>query len=1358
MTMTYVDASDGISVSTNLDILDGGVTLQAPKSPFPNLLSEFVFTRTYSRWLEGESRRETWEETVTRYTDFIVSERKIPTQVVKGIHAAILSMDAMPSMRALWSAGESARRDNTMLYNCVGQETQFITEQGVRSFKDFTDGDKVKVLTHTGAWKDAVVHSYGEQRLQNIRLARGRSSYTVRATANHQWVLSDGARTRALQTGMHLHRPPSHVGTWEYEDSDPVARYYWALGFTYGDGTRVKDRAGEYKYSMVRLCGAKMSFLPRFQELGFKTSAPATFGGDAVAYTGHYLKTLPSVEEDGFENVVAFVRGLLDADGHKNANGSAPSPSNSIQVSGAEAITFVRDVFPTVGAYISREVTGKTTNLGVRPATSNFGLVLGFGDSQNSTFSVQSIDDDVVETVWCLEVEDDHSFVLPNGLVTGNCSFTPIDSLRAFTEILYILMMGTGVGYSVERQFTSKLPLVQPRTYQTVPFVIADSTDGWADAFQFGLENWFAGNAVAFDYSLIRPEGAPLKTKGGRASGPDPLKRLFDFCEQTVLAAAGRKIKSIEAHDMACMTGEIVMSGGVRRAALISISDVDDEDMRHAKDWSRGEFPTLRYMANNSSFYAEKPSEEVFWKEWGALVQSKSGERGFSIDSWHKRANRPKGKVRTNPCVTGDTRVMTNRGLVQIVDLVGSPFNVAVDRRFNTTVLTRATTFKGAFKTGTKEVFTLKTSEGYTLRLTGDHQVMTSDGWKEAQHLEVGDLLHLANTEGMFGQRGGADAGMLAGWVTGDGCLLAEDGNSPRLYFYGADHHLVDQMLDATERLTGSRPSVSTYVANDRKHFECAALREHLGQVIEDKFRTPEFVWQGTEECQRSYLSALFSADGSVGGNREKGAYVRLHSSKLDLLRDVQTLLLNFGIACCIYEERRPAGYRDLPDGRGGYKTYLCEADHDLHISKENMIQFHERIGFIHQDKQAKLAFTIESQVAQIGVRGASGRPGRGFFKEPFTARFESLVLDGVEDVFDMTVPEIHSFVANGLVVHNCGEIGLRYLDSEDSITGSGGSGQFCNLSAAIMRSEDTIATFAEKVRLATWMGVIQASFTHFPYLRPGWSKTCEEDRLLGVDVTGQCDAPHLSTDPEAMTYFNRVAIDTAAEASAYLGINMPVAITCGKPSGNSSQLVDCASGFHARYAPYYIRRVRVSSSDPLYMLIRDSGVPVHKDNQFVTWADADCPTWVAEFPVKAPEGAIFRDSETALEMLDRYLNIMNTWCGERGHNQSVTIYVKDHEWEEVGQWVWDHFDEITGLSFLPYSGGNYKLAPYEEIDESTYNEWMTWFPEVDFSLLSAYEREDRGEGAQELACIGGSCTIDYDVEALEAAGLVDKP
>lgn len=595
-----------------------------------------------------------------------------------------------------------------------------------------------------------------------------------------------------------------------------------------------------------------------------------------------------------------------------------------------------------------------------------------------------------------------------------NCSFIPLDSLRSFSELLYILMMGTGVGYSVERKFVGNLPQVSlPNGEPPVQYVIPDSGKGWMDALYDGMTYLLKGQKIEFDYSLIRPAGARLKTKGGRASGPTPLRNLLEFVTETLENAGGRKLTTLECNDIACMVGEIVMAGGVRRAALISFSDPDDQLMRDAKKFPTCQlcgsipsnhlqahlqevheltsqeylgyfpgaylgFPERRFMANNSAFWGEKPDQETFLSEWRALQASGSGERGFFTFPASKKNSR-RGDCRSNPC----------------------------------------------------------------------------------------------------------------------------------------------------------------------------------------------------------------------------------------------------------------------------------------------------------------------------------------------------------------------------------GEILLRYSCSTDPWTGEGGGGQFCNLSAAVMRPHDTVASFAKKVRTATWIGALQSTFTDFPQLRPAWKKHCEEDRLLGVDITGHCDNPELSGNREAMVYFNQVARETAAEAASFLGINMPAALTCGKPSGNSSQMVDCASGFHKRHSPYYVRRVRISGKDPLFNLIRDAGAPVYKDNKYKDTPDEECPTWVVEFPVKSPEGAITREDETAIQQLNRYLRVMETWCNERGHNQSATVYVRDHEWDVVGAWLYEHFEEVTGLSFLPYDGGNYSLAPYEEITREQYEERLLSFPEIDYSLLPHYESEDMGSGAQELACAGGSCEIDFNKKDL---------
>jgi ribonucleoside-triphosphate reductase len=554
-----------------------------------------------------------------------------------------------------------------------------------------------------------------------------------------------------------------------------------------------------------------------------------------------------------------------------------------------------------------------------------------------------------------------------------NCSFLPLDNLRAFAEMLHILMMGTGVGYSVESRFVSKLPNVLPSNGRIHRVVVADSTAGWSDSLFDVLTHLWKGYEVEVDYGLIRPEGSRCMTKGGRASGPGPLMKLIEFCKELISSARSdlRKLTTLEVNDIACMIGKIVKSGGVRSAALISFSDPEDQLMRHAKDWSRGEFPDYRYLANNSGFWDKRPDRKVFDDEWTSLRNSGSGERGFYMFPLSKRRYRS-GECRSNPC----------------------------------------------------------------------------------------------------------------------------------------------------------------------------------------------------------------------------------------------------------------------------------------------------------------------------------------------------------------------------------GEILLRFKESSDPWTGEGGGGQFCNLSAAVMRSHDTVESFSRKVYLATWIGAIQASFTDFQYLRPAWKQHCEEDRLLGVDITGHCDNPRLSNDLEALSHFNSLANQTAREAAAHLGMNVPAMITCGKPSGTSSQAVDCASGFHHRWSKYYVRRVRISSSDPLFHLVRDAGAPVFKDVPYKHFPDSECPTWVVEFPVKSPDGCMVRDDETALQQLERYKTIMGTWLSHKGHNQSATIYVREDEWKGVGDWLYDNFDEVTGLSFLPYDGGRYELAPYETITEEEYTSRVERFPVIDYNLLSSYELEDMGTGSAELACMGGSCEI----------------
>jgi ribonucleoside-triphosphate reductase (thioredoxin) len=542
-----------------------------------------------------------------------------------------------------------------------------------------------------------------------------------------------------------------------------------------------------------------------------------------------------------------------------------------------------------------------------------------------------------------------------------NCSYLPVDDPKSFDEAMFILLCGTGVGFSVERQFVGKLPDVPDQMFDSsTTVVVKDSKEGWAKALRQVIALLYSGEVPKWDVSLVRPAGAKLKTFGGRASGPAPLVELFNFVTHIFKGAKGRKLSSIECHDIMCKIGEVVVVGGVRRSAMISLSNLSDDRMRHAKSGNWWENNPQRALANNSVSYTEKPDAVSFMREWTALVESGSGERGIF--------NRQAAKVQ-------------------------------------------------------------------------------------------------------------------------------------------------------------------------------------------------------------------------AGKN----------------------------------------GRRD---------------------------------------------------------------PNYEFGTNP------------------------------------CSEIILRPY-------------QFCNLTEVVVRATDTVETLEQKVKLATILGTIQSTYTHFPYLRKIWQKNTEEERLLGVSLTGIMDNPLMTTKnvglEKTLAHLKSIAVATNAEWAARLGVPVSAAITCVKPSGTVSQLVDSASGIHARHSEYYIRTVRGDTKDPLTQFMKDQGIPSEP------CAMKPDTTVVFSFPVKAPIGAVITSDLTAIEQLETWLAYQRAWCE---HKPSVTINVRASEWFEVGAFVYKHFDEMSGVSFLPYNEHTYQQAPYQEIDKDAYDVALLGMPkQIDWAKLSEYEAEDNTVGTQTFACVG-SCEI----------------
>jgi hypothetical protein len=384
---------------------------------------------------------------------------------------------------------------------------------------------------------------------------------------------------------------------------------------------------------------------------------------------------------------------------------------------------------------------------------------------------------------------------------------------------------------------------------------------------------------------------------------------------------------------------------------------------------------------------------------------------------------------------------------------------------------------------------------------------------------------------------------------------------------------------------------------------------------------------------------------------------------------------------------------------------YISRESYDLNISRySDIIKFAKNIGFVQKYKQDKLVKLLIS-------------------KAPYVTTVKKA---GTAVVYDFTEPDTHWGVVEGCVVHNS-EIILR-------------PNQFCNLSEVVIRPEDTKQTLRQKVKYATILGCLQATLSDFNFLSRSWKNNTEEERLLGVSLTGIRDHVILGkTSKKAkawLTEMKETAIETATEWAKALNINTPCAITCTKPSGTVSQLVDSASGLHPRFSPYYIRRVRVSTTDPMFSYLNSIGMKWEPE---VGQIKETCSTAVFAFPVKSPDTSVMRDDVDAIEQLEHWLMIQKYWCE---HKPSITVYVKENEWLKVGSWVYEHWNYVSGISFLPYDGGIYPLAPYTECTEEEYQNIVDTIPNFEFDLLSKFENEDKTEGSREFNCTGDKCEL----------------
>lgn len=620
-------------------------------------LQNYTFISRYARYNKEKKRRETWKESTDRVRDMMLQKYAglNVDQDINWAYDMMYKKRMLGSQRALQFGGKPILKHSEKIYNCLKNDTKFITSHGVKSFKDFSDGDTVIVLTHLGNWKPAIVRCYGKQKLYKISLSRRSNNSEIFATSNHRWILSDGTETTTLKVGDKLACAPNIFTEFNYYDSEPDERLYWAYGFVYGDGTKVKDSHGKYKYSMVRLCGKDVQYKDRFEELGFKTSSPKSCNGDVMVYTGKYLKEAPNPEIDNPRLIRAFVRGYLDADGGKNSN-DTDNLFTSIQSSERDHIDFIRQCFPIAGAYLvsEKDLTGQITNFGERPTTSLFRVCNNIDGKYAAKFTVESIEENVEEDVWCLEVEDDHSFVIPNGLVTGNCTASYCNRPRFFQEALFLLLNGCGVGFSVQKHHVAQLPKMGRKVNGDKTYSIPDTIEGWSDALGILISSYlsekdaifseYAACNVTLDFSLIRPEGSPLSSSSGKAPGPEPLRKALQKIKSILddIYIDGGVFTPIQAYDIVMHAADAVISGGVRRSATIVLFSLDDQEMMQAKTGNWFYENPQRGRSNNSVVLLRG---ETSWKEFAEIIKStrEFGEPGFF---WCDDL-----ETLTNPCV-----------------------------------------------------------------------------------------------------------------------------------------------------------------------------------------------------------------------------------------------------------------------------------------------------------------------------------------------------------------------------------------------------------------------------------------------------------------------------------------------------------------------------------------------------------------------------------------------------------------------------------------------------------------------------------------------------------------------------------
>lgn len=881
-----------------------------------------------------------------------------------------------------------------------------------------------------------------------------------------------------------------------------------------------------------------------------------------------------------------------------------------------------------------------------------------------------------------------------------NCTSSYCDRLRFFQECFWLLLCGSGTGFSVQKHHVAKLPALshEPKAETGRKYTIDDSIEGWADALGVLLSSYFVKPSeekfkdyrdeyIVFDYSNIRPKGSSLTSGVGKAPGFEPLQNglekiraLLDRC----IVNGQKKLRPIDAYDIIMHSSDAVLSGGVRRSASLALFSADDEEMAKAKTGNWYIENPQRARSNNSALLLK---DDTTFEEFETLMQSvkEFGEPGFI---WSDST-----EMTFNPCVVANSTVVTDRGIKMVSELIDKPFNAVVDG-------ISYPSHKGFWKTGTKQVIELQFKSGRVLKVTSNHKIMTTTGWKEAGDINFGENV-VINNHRSYPLESVANfdpissdwkKGYLLGLFLGDGnhsrssAQLKWWGESKEQYRREA-YAMLSDIGFTNNHNTSEQNSVAVYSSIESKKLMQFAIDNDC--MVGTSKRLSKKSICGSWNHISGLIAGYFDADGTVLVNNIKGSSLRISSVQLENLQNLQIALNALGIYSKIYKNRRPEGDRIMPDGNGGTKSYFCQASHELIISSDNIIRFAKCIPIKNTDKANKIQ-TIVNNYQRI--------PNRTNFVDTLINK----TIVGELDVYDCTVEDIHAFDNDGVYVHNCVEVGMWPVDEQ-----SGKSGwQGCNLSTINCSSIEDEDDFYERCKAAAIIGTLQAGFTKLDYLGDISCRIFEREALLGVSLTGIMEKHELVLTEKVLKNGAKIAVDTNKLIAKKIGINQAARVTCLKPEGTSSSMLGTSSGIHPHHAKRYIRHVQANVLEAPYQHFKNYNPQACEKS---SWS-ANNTDEVIKFPIEVPDGAKLKNQLPAIEMLSIVKDTQKNWvysgknkslCTQEflNHNVSNTVTVKPDEWEDVTKYIYNHRKFFAGISLIPQSGDkDYPQAPFTTV------------------------------------------------------------